>query len=165
MDEVPVKEIVLLYRKESAILKYLMNNEAFIEHLYNFPEELWNMGKCTFEMVQPFQKFKQTYEIVEFVLACVTDEMDIEKYLLQLNEIANPESSVSISKMLTTGYNVTYLKREDVFEHIKQRLWENVPKSEVGYKRLFTRKRNDYIKHPKKLLRTLNIKYVFFNKI
>lgn len=159
MDEVPVKEIVLLYRKESVILKYLMNNDAFIEYLYNFPEELWNIGKCTFEMVQPFQKFKQTYEIVEFVLACVTDDIDIEKYLLQLNEIETPESSVLISKMLTEGYNITYLRREDVFEHIKQRLWENVPKSEVGYKRVFTRKRNDYIKHPKELLRTQNIKY------
>ena len=52
-------------------------------------------------MVQPFQKFKQTYEIVEFVLACVTDDIDIEKYLLQLNEIETPESSVLISKMLT----------------------------------------------------------------
>ena len=89
----------------------------------------------------------------------MTDDIDIEKYLLQLNEIETPESSVLISKMLTEGYNITYLRREDVFEHIKQRLWENVPKSEVGYKRVFTRKRNYYIKHPKELLRTQNIKY------
>lgn len=39
------------------------------------------------------------------------------------------------------------LRRDDVFEHVKLRLWEIVSKNK-GYKGSFTRKRNKFVKNP-----------------
>ncbi len=146
MKEVPVEEIVLLYREESQIIDYLINSDLFINYVYN--KNLFNyMGNCTFEMVQPFQKFKQTFEIMEFVLVCLKPSEDVDRYLLELNEIADPNSSVRISKLLIKEQYIHHLTRDDVFENVKFRLWENVSKNK-GYKGVFTRKRNEYVKNP-----------------
>lgn len=105
------------------------------------------MGKCNFDMVRPFQKFKQTFDVVEFVLVCLESDEDIEKYLLELNEISDSDSSVRISKLLIEKQYIQYLRRDDVFEHVKLRLWEIVSKNK-GYKGSFTRKRNKFVKNP-----------------
>lgn len=105
------------------------------------------MGKCNFDMVRPFQKFKQTFDVVEFVLVCLESDEDIEKYLLELNEISDSDSSVRISRLLIEKQYIQYLRRDDVFEHVKLRLWEIVSKNK-GYKGSFTRKRNEFVKNP-----------------
>ena len=74
-------------------------------------------------------------------------EKDIEKYLLELNEISDSDSSVRISKLLIEKQYIQYLRRDDVFEHVKLRLWEIVSKNK-GYKGSFTRKRNKFVKNP-----------------
>lgn len=146
MEGVPVEKIILLYREESEILNYLISNDDFIEYVYN-KNMFCYMGKCNFDMVRPFQKFKQTFDVVEFVLVCLESDEDIEKYLLELNEISDSDSSVRISKLLIEKQYIQYLRRDDVFEHVKLRLWEIVSKNK-GYKGSFTRKRNEFVKNP-----------------
>ena len=146
MEGVPFEKIILLYREESEILNYLISNDDFIEYVYN-KNMFCYMGKCNFDMVRPFQKFKQTFDVVEFVLVCLESDEDIEKYLLELNEISDSDSSVRISRLLIEKQYIQYLRRDDVFEHVKLRLWEIVSKNK-GYKGSFTRKRNEFVKNP-----------------
>ena len=162
MEGVPAEKIILLYREDSEILNYLINNDDFIEYVYN-ENMFYYMGKCNFDMVRPFQKFKQTFNVLEFVLACLKSDEDIEKYLLELNEILDSDSSIEISKLLIEKQYIQYLERDDVFEHVKHRLWEIVPKNK-GYKGSFTRKRNEYVNNPKSEKITQdNLKYPYVN--
>ena len=64
-----------------------------------------------------------------------------------MNEIASADDSIKISKFLTQPENIVFLRDDVVFEHVRNRLWEDENKVGrfKGYKSCFTRKRNETV--------------------
>ena len=134
------------YTPESPIWDIMKDNPNLVSHILN--KELYrslNTSVYT-EVLRPLYKGKQTSDFVEFLFSVVSNA-EKESYLSNMNEIASADDSIKISKFLTQPENIVFLRDDVVFEHVRNRLWEDENKVGrfKGYKSCFTRKRNETV--------------------
>ena len=123
-----------------------MYNPNLVSHILN--KELYRSLNTSIytEVLRPRYKGKQTSDFVEFIFSVVSNA-EKESYLSNMNEIASADDSIKISKFLTQPENIVFLRDDVVFEHVRNRLWEDENKVGrfKGYKSCFTRKRNETV--------------------
>lgn len=143
MEGIPDETILSLYKDNSLIKGYFIVNQEFMETVMKNRLYRKFSKPCTKGMLEPFMKMKQTADFLKFVLDTLS-ENEVKVYLKSLNEIADENNSVAISRLLTTDKYINYLVDKETYKHVEFRLWDNV-KEKRGHKAAFTRKRNAYI--------------------
>lgn len=140
-DEIVLNE----YTLKSPIWPYVQNNIELINQIIK--NKLYeNYSKSDLPILLPFlYQGNQCVDFAKFVLAQVPAQ-ERTKYLRQMGEIAGDENSVAISKLLLQSAYIGLLEKDDIFNIVKERLWEDVNPKFKGYKSSFTRKRNEYFR-------------------
>lgn len=142
---IPNEIVVEEYTPQSPIWQYVQGNYSLVNFILK--NKLYEtFDKNDLPSILPFlYQGKQYIDFTEFVFAQVPED-EMLNYLKNMGEIADEKNSIAISKLLTQGSYIGLLEKDDVFETVKERLWEDVDSSFKGYKSSFTRKRNDYFR-------------------
>ena len=143
MESVPDEELISLYYSTSPVFKYLIAEDTFIRMMWD-KKVYKSFEKVTWEMLAPFNRFKQTKDFLKFVFE-VMDDATVISYLTDLNEIESSDDSIGIADLIVEKRYIKYLEEDTVFGHVQFRLWEDDKKSS-GKKGQVTRKRNEYLK-------------------
>lgn len=142
MSEVPSEVLRTLYFTKTPVYSYLAECACFIQNLMDESAYLEVDTPITEEVIRPFYRLKQSTKFMQFVIQNF-DKKEILYYLETLNEIKSQEESVDIARLLMD--NIAYLTNEDIYNHVKERLWENT-ENVRGYKAALTRKRAEFLK-------------------
>lgn len=140
-NAVPDDIVVEHYCTTSPIFEYIKENQDFLQYLVDI-EAFLDFEDTSSAVLEPLYIVVQTYNLTQYLFSKLTDYQKID-YLSSINEIKSAEDSKNIAALLLKDENINLLEDDDLFDHVKGRLWEDVPSSYRGYKSNFTRKRNE----------------------
>ena len=131
--------VISHYKTTSPIWDTIKDNICLVNHIIQ-NENYEKLNETEFpDVLRPLYLGKQTLVFVKFLFSKVSDSEKLH-YLSQMGEIQDAENSIGISNYLSKEPNISLLKDDNLFNKVRERLWEDVPKHS-GYKGVFTRKR------------------------
>ncbi len=141
MNGVDIDDVITCYSEEFPIIEYLQEEKPFMDAVWE-NKKYHQLENVTWKSIEPFIKYEQTKDFFSYVTKELSDSI-IREYFKTLNTIHTADDSLYIVNRFINGNLMQYIENDEVFEHIKFRIWENDEISS-GKKSAFTRKYNEY---------------------
>lgn len=134
-------DLITCYYDNSPVLIYLQKKESFMNSVWN-NKEYRQFENVTWEMIEPFTKYEQTADFFDYIVNNMSDVI-VKMYFRELNTIKTADDSLYIVDEFIKGHLFKFVENDEVFKHIKYRIWENDEVSS-GKKGALTKAYNKY---------------------